>query len=251
MIKYFLIILLITHVLCDFYFQSPRMAKNKRDRLSWVFIHALVYAIGAFAVLAFVMPGLEWKYLFGFAMGHAVIDLAKYLICNSKYMKKVSFVKKEQNIFISDQILHILLILFLAYLIKDFSPNSMYNVRLKELFDIFNVSETLVLSWMIKILLIHKPANILIANILSQYRPNQKGSQGLQDKNAGRFIGTLERIIMVVLMSINQYSAVGLVLTAKSIARYDKISKDQEFAEYYLLGTLLSTLCAIGASILV
>lgn len=250
MIKYFLIILLITHVLCDFYFQSPKMAKNKRDRLLWVFIHAFVYSIGAFAILAFVTPGLEWKYLLGFAMGHAVIDLAKYLICNSKYMGKVSFVKKEQNIFISDQILHILLILALTYLIKDFNPNSMYNVRLKELFDIFNVSETLVLSWMIKILLIHKPANILIANILSQYRPNQKGTQGLQDKNAGRFIGTLERIIMVVLMSINQYSAVGLVLTAKSIARYDKISKDQEFAEYYLLGTLLSTLYAIGVSIL-
>ena len=66
----------------------------------------------------------------------------------------------------------------------------------------------------------------------------------------GDFIGTLERIIMVVLMSINQHSAVGLVLTAKSIARYDKISKDQEFAEHYLLGTLLSTLWAVGVSIL-
>ena len=45
-----------------------------------------------------------------------------------------------------------------------------------------------------------------------------------------------------------QISAVGLVLTAKSIARYDRISKDQEFAEYYLLGTLLSTICAVAAA---
>ena len=38
-------------------------------------------------------------------------------------------------------------------------------------------------------------------------------------------------------------------MTAKSIARYDRISKDQEFAEYYLLGSLLSTICAIAAAV--
>lgn len=32
-------------------------------------------------------------------------------------------------------------------------------------------------------------------------------------------------------------SAIGLVLTAKSIARYGRISKEKNFAEYYLLGT--------------
>ena len=47
-----------------------------------------------------------------------------------------------------------------------------------------------------------------------------------------------------------QYSAVGLVLTAKSIARYDRISKDQSFAEYYLLGTLLSTICSAAVTLL-
>lgn len=49
--------------------------------------------------------------------------------------------------------------------------------------------------------------------------------------------------------ALPDYSAVGLVLTAKSIARYDRISKEQEFAEYYLLGTLLSTIYAITVSL--
>lgn len=55
---------------------------------------------------------------------------------------------------------------------------------------------------------------------------------------------------MLIFITISQYSAIGLVLTAKSIARYDKISHEQDFAEYYLLGTLLSTICAIGAAML-
>lgn len=51
-----------------------------------------------------------------------------------------------------------------------------------------------------------------------------------------------EKIIILILLNVNQYSSIGLILTAKSIARYDMISKDQEFAEYYLIGTLFSLL---------
>ncbi|WP_343250273.1 hypothetical protein [Diplocloster hominis] len=58
-------------------------------------------------------------------------------------------------------------------------------------------------------------------------------------------IGTIERLIMLIFLSLGQYAAIGLVLTAKSIARYDKIVKEPEFAEYYLLGTLLSTVSVI------
>ena len=53
------------------------------------------------------------------------------------------------------------------------------------------------------------------------------------------------------LISMNQYAAMGLVLTAKSIARYDKITKDEKFAEYYLLGTLISTACVVVCKMIV
>ena len=114
---------------------------------------------------------------------------------------------------------------------------------------LFDADWTNWLSWGAKILLLHKPMNILIGQILQGYKP--VGVSQKEEKKAGRYIGTLERLIMVVLISLNQYSAVGLVLTAKSIARFDRISKDQSFAEYYLLGTLLSTICAILIAVLV
>lgn len=97
---------------------------------------------------------------------------------------------------------------------------------------------------------VHKPANILISKILSQYRPEDKDEGRTRDNNAGRFIGTLERIIILIFIAAGQYGAIGLVLTAKSIARYDKIVKNPEFAEYYLLGTLLSTTVAVITSFL-
>jgi hypothetical protein len=101
------------------------------------------------------------------------------------------------------------------------------------------------------LLLIHKPANIAIQKLLLIYKPDMKANDKIRDKNAGRFIGTLERIIMLFFLSIGQYSAIGLVLTAKSIARYERISKEKDFAEYYLLGTLLSTFIVIVSSLII
>ena len=76
-----------------------------------------------------------------------------------------------------------------------------------------------------------------------------KEEKNKKDNTAVRFIGTIERIIIFI--SIGQYSAIGLVLTAKSIARYDRISKEKDFAEYYLLGTLISTVSVIVTAFLI
>lgn len=110
------------------------------------------------------------------------------------------------------------------------------------------ISEVQVQSWLLALLIIHKPANIAISKLLMIYKPEIKNEEKNHDKNAGRFIGTVERIIMLIFLFIGQYSAIGLVLMAKSIARYDKISKEKDFAEYYLLGTLISTAIVIVVS---
>ncbi|WP_242998983.1 hypothetical protein [Blautia producta] len=148
-----------------------------------------------------------------------------------------------------DQVLHLIVIVIITYFVGDGDIRSLYRVNIQEIFRVFQISESAVLIWTVKLLLIHKPTNILISSILDLYKPSGKSKPTGNDKNAGRFIGTLERVIMTIFISINQYSAVGLVLTAKSIARYDKISKEQDFAEYYLMGTLLSTICAVCISI--
>lgn len=74
---------------------------------------------------------------------------------------------------------------------------------------------------------------------------------GISTLQAGRVIGILERWIIFTLVVISQYSLIGLVLTAKSVARFKQIQDDATFAEYFLLGTLYSTLIALVAGILV
>lgn len=59
---------------------------------------------------------------------------------------------------------------------------------------------------------------------------------------AGAIIGILERMIIGICIAIGQFSSIGLVFTAKSIARYNKIAESPSFAEYYLIGSLFSIL---------
>ncbi len=60
----------------------------------------------------------------------------------------------------------------------------------------------------------------------------------------GATIGVLERLLIVTLLLVGAEVAIGLVVAAKTIARF-RLLDDRDFAEYYLLGTLASVSVAI------
>lgn len=71
-----------------------------------------------------------------------------------------------------------------------------------------------------------------------------------QQYNTGRVIGMLERIFIYAFALAGQFTAIGFVLTAKGVVRYHDFD-DREFAEYVLIGTLLSALLAMAAALIV
>jgi hypothetical protein len=73
---------------------------------------------------------------------------------------------------------------------------------------------------------------------------------GAVDVARGRAIGVLERAMALTLVLLGQYGALGLVVAAKSLARF-KALEDREFAEYFLVGTLASLLLALVAGLAV
>jgi hypothetical protein len=75
--------------------------------------------------------------------------------------------------------------------------------------------------------------------------PESEGFSG-----AGRRIGMIERVIILTLALLGEFGTISFVFIAKSMARFEQLKKRQ-FAEYYLLGTLLSISFAILMVILV
>ena len=69
-------------------------------------------------------------------------------------------------------------------------------------------------------------------------------------RHAGMYIGWLERFLILTALLLRSPATAGLVITAKAIARYPEF-KHVRFAEYFLIGTLLSlSIAMIGGLIL-
>lgn len=70
----------------------------------------------------------------------------------------------------------------------------------------------------------------------------------------GRLIGPLERVLVLLLTLAAAYPILAAMLAAKGIVRFPEISRDGETgarAEYFLVGSLVSWVIALGAAFLI
>lgn len=88
------------------------------------------------------------------------------------------------------------------------------------------------------------PANLGIRLLLAKVGAAGTGGAA----RAGRWIGTLERMIIFLLVVGDEAAAAALVVAAKAILRFPEITGDEEHlsAEYVLIGSLASWLLAIA-----
>jgi hypothetical protein len=108
-------------------------------------------------------------------------------------------------------------------------------------------------------LLVSNEANHLLRLLLAGLRVGPQALAGdnstmtaadRREYNTGRVIGILERIIIYVAVLTDQIAAIGLVLAVKGLARFKEMDH-RPFAEYVLVGTLLSLLLAVFVALLV
>ncbi|HTB94709.1 MAG TPA: hypothetical protein VK728_17875, partial [Candidatus Sulfotelmatobacter sp.] len=75
------------------------------------------------------------------------------------------------------------------------------------------------------------------------------GETSNEMQNAGMYIGWLERFVVLTALVLQSPATVGLILTAKTIVRYPEM-KSVRFAEYFLIGTLLSLSLGIAGGLI-
>lgn len=212
-----LVLTLLAHVLADFQLQSQKIADLKSRRLNFLILH-LVIVVLPLLLLVLILP----KYLLYFGLvwlSHALIDFLKYRL-NSSIVRHHA----QKFVFLLDQLLHLISIFALYFLLGQ-QQNSAPN-WLSERY--------LMLQALFFFALTGKPINILFKLFFSKYQAGEDSRETIA--GAGAMIGILDRLIMGLSLIFGQFTAIGLVFTAKSIARYNKISESQSFAEYYLIG---------------
>jgi hypothetical protein len=87
-----------------------------------------------------------------------------------------------------------------------------------------------------------------LSSNLPAVAPGAEWSEQL--KNAGLGIGWIVRFFVITAIVVQSPALVGLILTGKSVARFPEL-QDARFAEYFLIGTLISiSIAVVGGLVL-
>ncbi len=223
-----LIKLIAAHLLGDFLLQSDNLCEKRyhkklSERISANCIHSLIQAALSYCFIGIWQ--LWWLPLLIF-LTHFIIDFIK-----------TQFGKKELPYFIWDQVAHYCVIFLIWYYLQSHLTATQTISRLSTTAWIIFTSFVAVL----------KPSSILIKLFMEFHGwvPNIPSLQGLP--NAGKWIGYLERILILIFIFTNNIEGVGFLLAAKSIFRFGELNKSRDIkvTEYVLIGTFLSFTIAI------
>lgn len=258
MIHYLILNLIIAHILGDFYLQTEKSCENKllysaKGKSLW--LHSLI--IGVLSWIA-IWDFRGWWLALSIMAIHFLTDWLKSYtqlkmgVFTINTQKEVCHGENKRNdlwIFLSDQIVHIAIIVVGASIWL--SANN--NWELPEYLQSFNINHPLRLKTMAGLLLALKPANILILLILETCKVNVNPTKDDEHGNfhSGELIGWLERGLILLFVILSQYEAIGFLIAAKSILRFNEASKGEEKSEYVLTGTLLSLAIALCLGIIV
>jgi hypothetical protein avisC_09446 len=101
------------------------------------------------------------------------------------------------------------------------------------------------------------PANRIVSDILAAARQSpqvdERPSGSEPPMRGGRWIGPLERILILLLASVEAPAAVAAVVAAKGVIRFPEISKDEagQKAEEFLIGSFTSWILAVLGAVVI
>lgn len=227
--------LLLAHVLTDFVFQSKALIKQKRKKKvrSWfLYAHALTAGILTYLFLqdwdAYLIPVIV-------TITHFAIDLWK-LQTDSDSLK----------IFLMDQLLHLAVLAGAWYFLsQDIVDATGYLTGL--------LSDPKFLIIVLAYIIVIYPVGFIIGKATWKWQRAIEESESNSLKNAGRFIGIFERVLILTLILTDNFGAIGFLIGAKSILRFSdsKTGNARKQTEYVLIGTLMSFALSIVVGSLV
>jgi hypothetical protein len=174
-----------------------------------------------------------------------ILILLALLHAASDYVK-ARFTRDDWFAFTADQAVHLLFVVLAAIFLSTDPGNNG-----KEILQRLASSERLYLYLSIYIAV--TIGGGYFVQKITQYFMRQIDQQLVQEKpglpSAGKYIGWLERSLVLTFIIAGYPDGVGLLLAAKALARYPEIKSDVKghFAEYFLIGTLTSVSIALFA----
>lgn len=237
-------LLLIAHLIGDFFLQPASLVDKKKRSIKGLIIHTSVYTL--IVLLILLLFGSVWEIIFWSILtfvSHFVIDYLRIKVIKKLKNNTLSFWS-----FIVDQFMHIVLIVIISLVIKS-NLNSI-GISISNISFLRDIDFNKALNYCLAFLIVLTPASVFIKHFFNYLFNNTEICDNNDSGNVGALIGMLERVVILLLGVLGLYGSIALVLTAKSLARFKQL-EDKNFAEKYLVGTLVSLIIAILALLIV
>lgn len=240
----------VAHLLADFVFQTHRLVEQKkRGKFFAYFVHGLTHYLSAIILVSFFLAGSGLSLrthavILALTLVHLLIDLAKIRLTQK------TILNDGANAYVADQLLHFASVALAAWLLAPGLPLTEVAAPLGQgralptkLLFIPVIYLGVIFGGGYLIRALTRP----LAKSINLEQP-EKGGEPMQ--NAGLYIGWLERFLLLTALLLQSPGTAGLILAAKAIARYPEF-KSEHFAEYFLIGTLLSfSIAVLGGAVL-
>ncbi len=213
--------LILAHLIGDFFLQPQSWVEDKevqKLKSPKLYIHIAIH-IALLFILIWDMS--LWGMILTIGISHYIIDALKLVFQNKKNRRLLFFI---------DQLLHFAMI-FTAY---SCFTDSRFSI------DAFVTQQSMLL--LVCLLFLTLPVSVVMKVIFLKWDVSKitNGKKSLKD--AGNYIGILERLLVFVFVILGRWEAVGFLITAKSVFRFGDLtaSKRRKLTEYVLIGTLIS-----------
>jgi uncharacterized protein DUF3307 len=240
----------LAHLLTDFVFQTHGLVEQKRrGKLFAYFLHGLTHYLATVILVGFFITGSTLLLrthlvILALSLVHVLIDFAKIQLTQK------ALVKDGAIAYISDQFLHFLSVALAAWLLAPGLPLAEVTALLgreRAIPSKFLVVPVIYIGVIFGGGYLIRALTRPLAESVKFYRPENR-AEPMQ--NAGLYIGWLERFLLLTALLLQSPGTAGLILAAKAIARYPEF-KSEHFAEYFLIGTLLSfSIAVVGGALL-
>jgi hypothetical protein len=238
--------LLLAHLMADFPFQSSWIAANKGKKLTAILMHGAIHVGLSFLILFVLVREIPaWKVAVA-ALVLALIHLGQDVL-KERFGRWLRVGEFSTTAFVIDQALHVVLIALAALLLSG-TPAS---EALRSLAISSTGKDRLLLIAVIYCAVVFGGGYFIrfVTRSLASDAAGATTETSDELRNAGLYIGWLERCLVLTAICMQSPAMVGLIFTGKSIARFPEL-KDPKFAEYFLIGTLLSVGLALAGGLI-
>lgn len=237
--------LLAAHVISDFILQTNKDIESKHQ-FGVLIRHCLIVAL-----LSYLLSGFWTLWIIP-----VVIFISHFCL---DYIK-TRFFPQKLFVFVIDQLLHAGIIITIAVVIKDITNQGNYEFWQNALGGNYYIVLILLTGFFITT----HVGSVLVGFGVEPYlkeqirtdisaidtTKTQISSARLGFDKGGKIIGQLERAMIFIFILVNQPSAIGFLIAAKSLLRFGEIGSgsSRKEMEYIIIGTFMSFLLGLISS---